>query len=100
MPRGAEAPRRDLDEWSRLLAVKVAEAADPANETEMREHVHGLIVDAVSDLFGVTATAAERAPAVGSRRAHDRLYGGVAVAWEYNMGVRAESTARSRPLIT
>ena len=82
------ARRHDLDEWSRRLADVFDEGGALANETELREHVHGTVVDALSDLYGMSwrSSSAERRPARRSRLSYDRLYGGVAVEWEHSMG--------------
>lgn len=80
--------QHDLDEWSRRLADVVGEAGELANETELREHVHGTVAAALSELYGMSrrSTSAERSPGRGSRLSYDRLYGGVAVEWEHSMG--------------
>lgn len=56
---------------------------------ELREHVHGLIVDALQEIYGlgVSASAGElNTRKDGKRSPLDRLYGGVAVEWEWAMG--------------
>jgi hypothetical protein len=77
----------DLDEWSHHLAQVMEEASGLANETELREHVHQKVLAAIEDLYGMSwrTSTAEQQSARGVRRYYDRLYGGVAVEWEFDM---------------
>lgn len=80
---------RSLSDWSEELAAVFDEAARRfSNEMELREHVHSKIVAAVADLYGLglSATAGEiNTKKGGGRSPLDRLYGGVAVEWEWDM---------------
>lgn len=87
MPRDLD--HADLDEWSRRLAEIFGEASRTfANEMELREHVHPVIVAAILDIYGMafTTSTGERSPGRGSRLRYDRIYGGLAVEWEWDMG--------------
>lgn len=76
----------DVDEWSRRLYRAFDDASrQMTNEMELREHVHPLVVQAMAELFGRNTTSAERRAARTSRQKYDRLYGGVAVEWEWAM---------------
>lgn len=79
----------DIIAWSERLSEAMDEAAKNfANEMELREHVHSIITAAVNDLYGLglSATSGEfNTKKSGSRSPLDRLYGGVAVEWEWDM---------------
>lgn len=80
---------KDITDWSEALSDAMDEAAGNfTNEMELREHVHHRVVDAILDLYdlNITATAAEfNTRKSGNRSPLDRLYGGVAVEWEWSM---------------
>lgn len=80
---------KDITDWSETLSDAMdAAAAHFSNEMELREHVHGTVVEAIRDLYDldITATAAEfNTRKSGNRSPLDRLYGGVAVEWEWSM---------------
>lgn len=91
MPEKKSPSTGDINAWAERLSDQFAEAATHLhNEMELREHVHQTILDAVKDLHGLdwTASAGERNTAQpgANRSALDRLYGGVAVEWEWDMG--------------
>jgi hypothetical protein len=81
--------KKDISAWSEEIAEAFKEGADNfSNEMELREHVHRAILDALKDLYGlgVSATAGEiNTKKTGPRSPLDRLYGGVAVEWEWDM---------------
>jgi len=87
-------PEATLDEWAEKLAEKLDRSvAIRTNEMELREDVHALVLEAASELFGLTdlSTSGERPAGGAERRAYDRAYGGLIVEWEWAMG-----TARRR----
>jgi hypothetical protein len=87
---------RELDDWSRNLSDLLDWAADNrTNEMELREDANGVIAPAIADLYGLSlaSMSAERAPARGSRRSYDKLYGGVVVEWEWGGEARRRGGA-------
>lgn len=78
-----------LDGWARRLSDALDRSAQTgANETELREAVHGIIVDAAADLYGLDdlSTTGERKAGRRTLGKYDRAYGGLVVEWEWNMG--------------
>lgn len=90
---------RDISYWADKLSDDFDQATTHfSNEMELREHVHHNIVSALTDLYdlGLTATSGEfNTKKAGTRSPLDRLYGGVAVEWEWDMkGARKEHGAQ------
>lgn len=83
-------PSSGITAWSEKLSEAMDQAASQmSNEMELREHVHGIVIAAVADLYGLglAATSGEvNTRRSGPRLPLDRLYGGVAVEWEWDMG--------------
>jgi hypothetical protein len=90
MARANGGPTRGLSAWSDLIADEFDRAVSLfSNEMELREHVHRFIAEAIEDLYGlgITASSGElNTRKRGTRSPLDRLYGGVAVEWEWDMG--------------
>jgi hypothetical protein len=78
-----------LDEWARKLKEAFDRSASiRSNEQELREDVHGLVLQAASELYGLSdiGTAAEHHAGGDGHRPLDRMYGGLVVEWEWRMG--------------
>ena len=80
---------KDVSDWAAYVSDQMEEAvASSNNEMELREHVHRPILDALEALYGMGASASSgemNTRRTGPRSPLDRLYGGVAVEWEWDM---------------
>lgn len=75
-----------LDWWARKLADALAVSSGTRhNESELREDVHAVILDAARDLYGLSELGTSGERTVGEGKRYDRAYGGLIVEWEWHM---------------
>ena len=95
--------QRSIGEWAEVLNDAFEDSVQhDSNETELRERVHQVILDAIDDLFQMShlTSSGEHNTKKKGRSPADRLYGGVVVEWEWNMSTPGKKEHGAQQAVT